>query len=330
MKLPDDATAGPPAAPDATIRHRHRPEARAPGSPAQPPPAARADPLPPPSRVAAPAPPGLPARILAAATREFALRGFAATTVDRIAARARLNKAMIYYHFGSKQGLYRAVLRDILHHHGRPPRPHRRANPRPRRETRPLRRHLRHRGRAHPALAPIMLREVAEGGRRLDEETYTLMLRVVRTMTGIVDEGRAAGQFADVDPILLYLTTVWPIMVYLATTPIRSAIARVARFDVHRLDPERFIAHLQQLNRRTPRARDPPIAADRSAVMTRTSPRAIDRRPHAPPRRRARGRGATAAACREKPPADRIRVSGYVEATEVPGRAGGRRPARSS
>jgi len=28
-------------------------------------------------------------------------------------------------------------------------------------------------------------------------------------------------------------------------------VARVARFDVHRLDPERFVAHLQQLNRRT-------------------------------------------------------------------------------
>jgi hypothetical protein len=39
-------------------------------------------------------------------------------------------------------------------------------------------------------------------------------------------------------------------MVYLATTPIRRAIARVARFDAHRLDPDRFIAHLQQINRR--------------------------------------------------------------------------------
>jgi hypothetical protein len=38
-------------------------------------------------------------RILAAASAEFGVHGFAATTVDRIARRARVNKAMIYYHF---------------------------------------------------------------------------------------------------------------------------------------------------------------------------------------------------------------------------------------
>ena len=203
-----------------------------------------------PRRGPRPAPQDSRARILAAATAEFALRGFAATTVDRIAARARFNKAMIYYHFGSKQGLYRAVLRAIFTAMGdhlvriadEPVAPHEKLD-------RFVAAFVAE-GAARPEIAPIILREVAEGGRRLDEETYTLMLRVVRAMTGIVQEGRAAGQFADVDPILLYLTTVWPIMVYLATSPIRSAIARVARFDAHRLDADRFVAHLQQLNRR--------------------------------------------------------------------------------
>ena len=189
-------------------------------------------------------------RILAAATAEFALRGFAATTVDRIAARARFNKAMIYYHFGSKQRLYQAVLRDIFTAMG----DHLvRIADEPLPPDQKLDRFVAvfvAEGRTRPELAPNILREVAEGGHRLDEETYSLMLRVVRTVSGIVDQGRAAGLFADVDPILLYLTTVWPIMVYLATTPIRSAIARIAGFDARRLDPGRFVAHLQQLNRR--------------------------------------------------------------------------------
>ena len=197
-----------------------------------------------------PAPHDSRARILAAATAEFALRGFAAATVDRIAARARFNKAMIYYHFASKQGLYRAVLRDIFTTMGdRLVRIADEPLPPDQKLDRFVATFVTE-GAARPGLAPIILREVAEGGRRLDEETYSLMLRVVRTVSGIVDQGRAAGLFADVDPILLYLTTVWPIMVYLATSPIRTAIARVARFDAHRLDQERFIAHLQQINRR--------------------------------------------------------------------------------
>src|SRR4030095_15769072 len=51
-------------------------------------------------------------RILATAAEEFAARGFAATTVDRIARRARVNKAMIYYHFASNRALYTTILHD--------------------------------------------------------------------------------------------------------------------------------------------------------------------------------------------------------------------------
>ena len=55
-----------------------------------------------------------PDRILAAAALEFAERGFGSARVDRIARRARVNKAMIYYHFGSKAALYRDILRDMF------------------------------------------------------------------------------------------------------------------------------------------------------------------------------------------------------------------------
>jgi TetR/AcrR family transcriptional regulator len=50
------------------------------------------------------------AAILAAATREFASHGFGGGRVDRISERAGVNKRMIYHHYGSKQGLYLAVL----------------------------------------------------------------------------------------------------------------------------------------------------------------------------------------------------------------------------
>jgi AcrR family transcriptional regulator len=54
------------------------------------------------------------AAVFQAAAQEFAERGFDAARVDRIASRARVNKAMLYYHFGSKQALYDAVLREML------------------------------------------------------------------------------------------------------------------------------------------------------------------------------------------------------------------------
>jgi AcrR family transcriptional regulator len=48
--------------------------------------------------------------ILDAATAEFAERGYSGGRVDEIAARTRTTKRMIYYYFGSKEGLWIAVL----------------------------------------------------------------------------------------------------------------------------------------------------------------------------------------------------------------------------
>lgn len=54
------------------------------------------------------------ARILSAARREFAAKGIAGARVDAIARRAGVNKRMLYHYFGSKDGLFAAVLRRTL------------------------------------------------------------------------------------------------------------------------------------------------------------------------------------------------------------------------
>jgi AcrR family transcriptional regulator len=50
--------------------------------------------------------------ILDAALAEFADKGLAGARVDEIAARTATTKRMIYYYFGSKEGLYAAVLEE--------------------------------------------------------------------------------------------------------------------------------------------------------------------------------------------------------------------------
>src|SRR3569833_3828180 len=49
-------------------------------------------------------------RLLHAARLEFAAEGLRGARVDVIARRAKINKQLIYYHFGDKDGLYLAVL----------------------------------------------------------------------------------------------------------------------------------------------------------------------------------------------------------------------------
>jgi AcrR family transcriptional regulator len=48
--------------------------------------------------------------LLAAASEEFSRHGLRGTRIQAIVKRAGVNERMIYHHFGSKDGLYRAVL----------------------------------------------------------------------------------------------------------------------------------------------------------------------------------------------------------------------------
>lgn len=51
--------------------------------------------------------------ILAAARQEFSAKGAAGARVNEIAARSGVNKQLIYYYFGNKEGLYAAALEAV-------------------------------------------------------------------------------------------------------------------------------------------------------------------------------------------------------------------------
>ena len=55
-------------------------------------------------------------KILLAALDEFAAKGFAGTRVDQIAHAAGVNKAMIYYHFASKEELFNELFQFEMEH----------------------------------------------------------------------------------------------------------------------------------------------------------------------------------------------------------------------
>ncbi len=49
-------------------------------------------------------------QVLGAASDEFARRGFEGARVDQIARRAGVNKQLVFYYYGSKRGLFQAVV----------------------------------------------------------------------------------------------------------------------------------------------------------------------------------------------------------------------------
>ncbi len=166
-----------------------------------------------------------PDRILAAAAAEFAERGYAGARVDRIARRARVNKAMLYYHFASKQGLYHTLLRQIfgaiaaqLQAIAAAPA----LDPAGKLDAAvaTLAAHI----EAHRYFPSIMLREMADGGAHLDPETLAALAAVPTAFAAILRPGIAKGAFRDMHPIAAYFTTIAPILMFVASSPVRKQI----------------------------------------------------------------------------------------------------------
>jgi len=191
-----------------------------------------------------------PDRILAAAAVEFAARGFGGARVDRIARRARVNKAMLYYHFRSKQGLYRALLRRTFTLVASRMQAIAADEAPPAEKIERVIAGIAALIREHEFLPAIMMREVAEGGAHLDRETLLALAAVPRTVGGIVQQGVAAGAFRDVNPFFASLSMLAPIVFYLAAGPIRKELGALHVDHLESLPVDTFIQQLQETTRR--------------------------------------------------------------------------------
>ncbi|MGH9349051.1 MAG: TetR/AcrR family transcriptional regulator [Vicinamibacterales bacterium] len=153
-------------------------------------------------------------QVFRAAAAEFAERGYEAAGVDRIAGRARVNKAMIYYHFGSKRALYLEVLRDMFRAVAARARALADGPGTPEEKVDAWIVAIVEEASARPWFPPIMLRELASGVPHVDADTMALLQAVVGAVRDMIVQGQQDGGFRDVDPLLAHLTIMPPIMVF--------------------------------------------------------------------------------------------------------------------
>ena len=164
-------------------------------------------------------------RIFTAATLEFAARGFDGAKVDRIATRARVNKAMLYYHFHNKADLYRAILRNLFEEIAQAVAESRAQGGPPVEQLRAYIRTMASQAARRPHLPAIWLREMAEGGRHLDASVVRHLTAVLGVLGAIVRQGRDEGVFVDIHPFILQMSIVAPLLLFTASVPVRKRFA---------------------------------------------------------------------------------------------------------
>jgi AcrR family transcriptional regulator len=184
------------------------------------------------------------ARLLAAAVEEFAAHGLAGASVDRIARKARLNKAMVYYHFASKDALYRETIRSTFAAFGARVQAVRDEAAAPADRLAAFLRAFLDEALRHPAFPRMVLRELGESGRHLDAETARAWVLVPQAFFAILEDGVAQGAFRPVHPLAAFLTVIGPGVLAIASLPARTRVGRLLGGALPDLDLAQLADHL--------------------------------------------------------------------------------------
>lgn len=167
------------------------------------------------------------ASILAAATLEFAEKGFGGARVDAIASRAGANKRMLYHYFGDKEALYLAVLEAAyagirgaeatLDLAGRPPEE----------GLRELALFTWRYFVSHPEFLSLLGTENLHRARFLkrSKRIREMQTHLMTELSAVLARGQRAGVFAaDIDPLNVYLTMAALAVFYLSNQYTLSVI----------------------------------------------------------------------------------------------------------
>ncbi len=161
-------------------------------------------------------------RIVAAAERIFAERGLAGARTDEIAKAARVNKALLYYYFGSKENLHRFVLEGLFSQLLVAIKYAPAANALPREQLLAYVNGYFDFVSGHPNYPRLVQREVMDCGKHLSWIVHRYFRPLHQRLSRAIEAGIAAGDFRRVDPHHTVLTIIAMTVFYFAAAPVLS------------------------------------------------------------------------------------------------------------
>jgi AcrR family transcriptional regulator len=187
--------------------------------------------------------------LLRAGAEVFAECGFDGATAALIAERAGTTKAMINYHFRSKQGLYEAILLETFEAMGARLDAVRVAGATAPEQLRSFVAAFSAAAVERPSFPGIMVREALTGGANLPAPVAMRMSGVIGVVRGILEQGMREGAFRKVDPLLTHTGFVGSLLFFFATAPFRKLALSKLRLG-HKVEPpttDAFVVHMQEL-----------------------------------------------------------------------------------
>lgn len=162
------------------------------------------------------------ANIIQNAMMLFAKNGYDATTADEVAKECGVNKAMIFYYFKNKAGLYSAVMSHALEAIHNEVITSDKCCVSPLADLEAFIKTYASYCDAHPYLPALILRELSDSGAHLPEMMFESLRKLFTLLSSILKEGEAQGIFHNVTPMIVHFMIVGTINLLVTTKPLRA------------------------------------------------------------------------------------------------------------
>ena len=164
--------------------------------------------------------------ILKQAKRLFAKKGYEGTTMDEIASKSNANKALIYYHFKSKENLYSCILKDSVNAIYDYLINKRDESDDPKEALRIYIEAFFVRAKKDETFIRIVMRERASDGIHMSDEIMEKFLQILTILDGIITKGVETGVFIKRDVKIVHCVVIGAISYYLSGFSMRKRLLK--------------------------------------------------------------------------------------------------------
>ena len=167
------------------------------------------------------------AKIIKNAMILFSQNGYDATTADDIAATCGVNKAMIFYYYKNKAGLYEAVMSEALSAIHTEVLTSEKCCVSPLADLEAFIRTYASYCEQNPYLPALLLRELSNSGAHLPEMMFSSMRQLFTLLSAILTAGQKQGIFQNAQPMIIYFMIVGTMNLMITTKPLRLKAAQL-------------------------------------------------------------------------------------------------------
>jgi len=162
------------------------------------------------------------AKIIKEAKILFSKNAFDATTVDEVAQESNVNKALIYYYFKNKAGLYEVVMSQLFDSIYTEVIQSKKCCESVTAELRAFIETYAGYAEKHPYFPALLLRELSDSGAHLPEMMFTSMRRLFLLLSDILRRGEESGVFKKSIPMVLHFMIIGSLNLLVTTQSLRE------------------------------------------------------------------------------------------------------------